>query len=212
MRNYVVRRLFLVIPVMWLVVTIVFVLIHVIPGDVALLILDEDASEEAIESLQRQLGIDRPLHVQYMDWLWGVARLDLGNSFRKGRPGQTHSVVDELFKRLPVTVELGLFSLVISVVLAIPIGVYSAVKQDKAFDYLARGGAIVALSVPEFWIATMTIILAAVWFQWSPPIGFTNFSDNPVTNLQQLFLPATILAISSIGTKTRLTRATMLEV
>jgi peptide/nickel transport system permease protein len=207
MQQYILRRLLLAVPVVLGVATLVFVLMRIVPGDVALLILGDSASDEAIQSLRVELGLDKPVPVQYLAWMGGLLRGDLGTSLLT-----KDSTLEQLARRWPVTFELTVTALLIAVAVAIPIGVVAAVRQDKAFDHVVRVLAILGLSVPEFWLATMTIVLLALWFQYSPPLGYVNLTENPWANLQQILIPAVILAIHMVGSVARMTRATMLEV
>jgi peptide/nickel transport system permease protein len=185
----------------------VFSLPRLLPGDVVQLMLDEKAYGKDLEDLRAKLGLDRPIYIQYFEWLGQVARGDLGESLWTRQP-----VLDELAHRLPVSLELGAFALLFSVIIAVPIGVLAAVRQDTLADYLMRSLAIVGLSVPGFWIATLAILLPAIWWGWSPPVRFTTWSADPWRHVAQFLLPAFILGIASAAAIMRLTRGTLLEV
>jgi peptide/nickel transport system permease protein len=186
---------------------IVFSLPRLIPGDVVQLMLDERAYGKDLEDLRAKLGLDRPLFVQYFEWLGRVVTGDLGESLWTKRP-----VLDELLRRIPITLELGLLALLFAVVIALPIGVLAATRQDTIADYVFRSLAIVGLSVPGFWKATLIVLLPAIWWGWSPPIHYTEFGKDPWQHLVQMSIPAFILAIASSAGIMRLTRAQLLEV
>ncbi|MFN8540482.1 MAG: ABC transporter permease [Thermomicrobiales bacterium] len=208
MQRYILRRLALTIPALLGVTLIVSVMVRFLPGDaVAMMLQDYGTYAKDADQLREKLGLNRPFYVQYVTWLGGIARGDLGKSLRDNTP-----VTDELRRRLPVTFELGILGLIISLIIAIPLGVYSAVRQDRLSDYIARSAAIAMLAVPGFWLATLAITLPAIWFKWSPPLRYTRLSVDPKTNLIQMLIPAIILGIGLSGGVMRLTRAQMLEV
>jgi peptide/nickel transport system permease protein len=207
LKRYFVKRLFVAIPSLLIASLIVFTLPRLIPGDVVQLMLEEKAYAKDIDELRAKLGLDRPLLVQYGEWLGRALRGDLGESLWTRRP-----VLEELSRRLPVTLELGLLATVFAIVIAIPIGVISATRQDTVRDYVARSSAILGLSVPGFWLATLVIVLPAIWWGWRPSTGFTELSADPLAHLTQFILPALILGIASAASLMRLTRAMLLEV
>jgi peptide/nickel transport system permease protein len=207
MRQYVMKRLLLIIPTLLLVSAIVFSLTRLIPGDVVVLMFEEKAYAEDLDALRAKLGLDRPLYVQYVTWLGNVVQGDLGESLWTKRP-----VLEEIVRRLPVSAELGILAIVVALLLALPIGVLSAIRQDTVQDYAARSLAIVGLSVPAFWKATLVIVLPSIWFGWAPPLQFTPYAHNPWQHLSQFIAPAIILGIASGASIMRLTRALMLEV
>ncbi len=207
MRTYVLQRLLVAIPSLLIASFIVFTLPRLIPGDVVQLMLEEKAYGKDLEDLREKLGLNRPLHLQYFEWLGRVVRGDLGESLWTRRP-----VIDELARRVPVSLELGLTALFFAVLVAVPVGVIAAVRQDTMRDYVARSAAILGLSVPGFWLATLAIVLPAVWWGWSPPIRFTEFRSDPWAHLGQFLLPGFILGIASAAALMRLTRAMLLEV
>ena len=207
MRKYVLRRLLVAIPSLVIASFVVFSLPRLIPGDVVQLMLEEKAYGKDLEDLRAKLGLDRPILVQYVEWLGRVVRGDLGESLWTKRP-----VLDELLRRVPITLELGFLALIFAVVIALPIGVLAAVRQDSVADYIFRSLAIVGLSVPGFWKATLVVLLPAIWWGWSPPIHYTEFTKEPGQHLLQMCVPAFILAIASAAGIMRLTRAQLLEV
>jgi len=202
-----------VIPVLIGVSIIVFAIMHLLPGDVARMILmgssDTEAlvSAEAIETLRDQLGLNKPLPIQYFDWIGGLLRLDAGKSLWSGQP-----VLQELGQRLPLSAELALLSLVISLLIALPVGILSALRQDTWVDYLFRVVSIGGLALPSFWLGTLLVLFLTVGFDWMPPLGYVHFKDDPLTNLQQLIWPALVLGYNNAAIVSRMTRSTMLEV
>lgn len=213
MIGYIGRRLLGLIPILFGISLVIFLIMRLLPGDVAAMILGGDeesgtaASSEAIEALRLQLGLNKPLWVQYVDWIWGLVRLDAGNSLWSGRP-----VFVEIGERIPLTLELAFIALALSMLIAIPIGIYSAVRQDSWIDYLMRSVSIAGLAVPSFWLGTLTILFLTLWFNWTPPLGYMPFTRNPLVNLQQLIWPALVLGFGNAALISRMTRSTMLEV
>ena len=208
MSRYLLRRLMLLVPTLLGVSVVVFVLVRLLPGDAVALQLQDVHATAADEALLRaQLGIDRPIVVQYFDWLSTLAHGDLGHSFRSHAP-----IAQELAGRMPVTAELGAFALVIAASVAITVGVISAVKQDTLTDYVARSAAIGLLAIPGFWLGTLVVTLPSVWWPWTPPLRYVTFTDDPLKNLGIVILPATILGLGLSGGLMRLVRTQMLEV
>lgn len=208
MQQYILRRLLLMVPTLIGVTLLVFGMIRLLPGDaVTMMMQDYGAYAKDLDDLRAKLGLAKPFHEQYLTWLLGAVRGDLGTSLRNNTP-----VMDDLVQRLPVTFELGILGLLVSLVISIPLGVYSAVKQDSLTDYIARSSAIAMLAIPGFWLATLAITLPSLWWSWTPPLRYTQFATDPSKNLTQMFLPAIILGIGLSGTIMRLTRAQMLEI
>lgn len=213
MLNYIIRRLLALLPILFGISVVVFLIMRMLPGDVAAMILGGDeegggaVSAEALEALREQLGLNEPLIVQYFNWIGGLLRLDAGNSLWSGRP-----VFVEIGERIPLTIELALIAVGISMLIAVPIGVYSAIKQDTWVDYLMRSVSIAGLAVPNFWLGTLVILFLTLWFGWTPPLGYMSFSQNPWVNIQQLIWPALVLGFGNAALISRMTRSTMLEV
>ena len=187
---------------------------RMLPGDVAAMILmggGEDStsgvSAEAVAALRDQLGLNAPLWQQYLDWMWGIVRLDAGMSLWTQRP-----VFDEIFSRMPLTLELAIMGLTISLTIAIPVGIISALKQNTWLDYLFRSFSIAGLALPSFWLATLLILALTVFFRWTPPLGYVGLTQDPWKNIQQLFLPALVIGVSNAAVIARMTRSAMLEV
>jgi len=207
MQVYLARRLLLVIPTLIGVSIVVFLLVRLLPGDAVAMLLQDYAYAADGDAMRARLGLDQPIYVQYANWTGGVLRGDLGTSLRS-----KNSVAEEMFKRLPVTAELGLLGMLIGLLIAIPVGVIAAVRQDTKVDYISRSAAIGFLAIPGFWLGTLVITLPSVWWGWTPPLRYTYFMDDPLKNLSHMILPAIILGIGLSGALMRLTRAQMLEV
>jgi len=211
MATYIVRRILLMIPTLLGAVTLIFVLMRLLPGDVALYILgsgeSSDVNKQALQQIREDLGLDQPLIVQYGQWLWGAVRLDFGNSYWTRQP-----VIEELKRRYPITANLAVMSLLLGTLIAIPVGVLSAVRQDTLADYAARIFVISGLSLPNFWLAILIILGLVHYFRWLPPLDYAPFWVDPWQNLKQLAFPAlaTGYRLSAIGA--RMTRSSILEV
>jgi len=207
MRNYVLRRLLVALPSLLIASLIVFTLPRLIPGDVVQLMLEEKAYGKDLEDLRAKLGLNRPIPVQYVDWLGAVGRGNLGESLWTRQPVRV-----ELTRRLPVTAALGTMALVVAVLIGIPIGILAAVRQDGVLDFFARSAAILGLSVPSFVIAILVTLLPAIWWGWTPRVQFVPFLTDPAGHVLQFALPAVILGIASAAGIMRLTRGMLLEV
>ncbi|MDP2919437.1 MAG: ABC transporter permease [Dehalococcoidia bacterium] len=214
MTAYIVRRLLLIIPALFVVTLIVFLLVRLLPGDVIELMVSsqefgsKDALPLTIDSLKHQLGLDVPVYVQYGRWLTNIAlHGSLGKSLWMGTP-----VADDIAAGLPITFELGLLAILTSLLIAVPIGVYSAIRQDTLGDYLGRSFAIFCIAVPSFWLGTMVIVFPSIWWHWTPPLQYVAFGDNPLKNLANFIIPGVILGMVISGTTMRMTRTMMLEV
>ena len=211
MRGYVIRRLLALLPTLLLASIIVFVTVRLIPGDVIDLMLSQNdvaADKRSREQLIAVLGLDVPMWQQYGRWISAIVlHGDLGKSLWQGTP-----VAELLLARLPVTFELGAIALVMGLLIALPIGIYSAVRQDTGGDYAARSFSILLLAVPSFWLGTMVVVFPSIWWGWSPPIEFTPFAQSPLRNLQQMLLPGVVLGAALSAITMRLTRTMMLEV
>ncbi len=212
MRKYIFRRLALFIPSLIGASIGIFVLLRVIPGDVAAVILSGPSGEasftrEQVEELRHELGLDRPIAMQYVDWVWGLVRLDMGTSFRDNYP-----VARTLSERFPRTLQLTAMTLVVIVAIAIPVGILAALKQDTWLDYILRGIAIIGLAAPSFWVGLIVVLVLSRYFNYLPPLGFVDLWDDPVVGFQQLIFPAVALGFSTNGLLLRITRAQLLEV
>ena len=209
MYKYVIRRLLLAVPVLLLSSLIVFSLMRVMPGDALIALMGESGNvgDKELAKLRKDLGLDKPYHEQYLLWLWQMVTFNPGHSIFTNEP-----IPVALKKAIPVTVELAALAMVLGLVIAIPIGVISATKQDQASDYVGRVVAVSGLSMPDFWLGTLVITFAAIWFHWIPPIGYASLWDDPLRNLQQFLLPAAVLGFRLSAATMRMTRSTVLEV
>jgi peptide/nickel transport system permease protein len=208
MRAYIARRLLLSVVILALISVGVFWLLRLGPGDVAEIALGQGASQEQVEAMREHLGLNEPIHLQYFRWIGQIFRGDLGSSAISGTP-----VASELTSRLPVTGELLIITLLVTVAIGIPAGVVSALYRNRPVDYVVRVAATIGLSLPVFWVATLVILLPNQWWGYSPPLGRTvGFFDDPWGNLRQFVPPAAILGTAAASVVMRLTRSALLEV
>jgi peptide/nickel transport system permease protein len=205
--RYLFRRLLNIIPVLFGLTLAVFLMMRVIPGDAASAMLEESPTAQRKDELRRELGLDRPLVEQYVTWVGGVVRGDFGTSFWTNRP-----VLGEIRRTAPVTLELAFFASTVAVLVALPIGILSAVKQDSAWDYIGRSLSITALSIPNFWLGTLAVVLPAIWFKWVPPVTYHPLWKDPAANLAQFWLPSLVVGASASAALMRMTRSALLEV
>ncbi|HEY7652236.1 MAG TPA: ABC transporter permease [Methylomirabilota bacterium] len=213
MQVYVVRRLLLFVPTLLGASLLIFVLMRMVPGDIAQILVYQTGSEQSavqekqIRQIRTELGLDRPLLVQYFAWLRDAVTLDFGESYSQRRP-----VRDILLERFPRSMELAVLTLALAVLWAIPLGVVSAVRQNTALDYAARLLSISGLSLPIFFTGVLILYLLVRFFSWLPPLEYVAFTQDPVENLKQLIWPALAQAFYISAPITRLTRSQMLEV
>lgn len=214
MKEYLIRRLLFGLLTVFVVSTLIFALLRIAPGDVALLIAEAnsggegiDVSEEDLEEIREKLGLNDPLHIQYFSWITGFMVGDWGNSLFTGR-----DVFDEFKLKFPVTLELVIFSQIIAIALGLPAGILMALKQNSWVDYVIRILSLAGLSLPSFWSATLLLLGGAYFFMWNPQLGSFALTEEPWQNIQQFFWPAMMLGYISAATKARMMRSTMLEV
>jgi peptide/nickel transport system permease protein len=223
LRAYIIRRLMLVVSTLFLVTIIAFLSVRFIPGSlVDLMVADKYREsttdrEEMVAIVKEQLGLDVPVWTQYVRWLglWpqkngtisGVFQGDLGKSLWTER-----IIRDEIFQRIPISLELGVIAMITALLLAFPIGIYSAIRQDTVSDYLGRSFAILCIAVPGFWLATMVFIYPAKWFNWTPPVIYYPITQNFWANIGQFIIPGVLMGMAMSGTTMRMTRTMMLEV
>ncbi len=209
MRLYLAKRLALVVPMFLGSTLLIFVLMRLLPGDVVdqLIGLEGTLSGEARATLRKLLGLDAPLHVQYLRWLGDLARLDFGVSLRTSQP-----VRDVLLQRLPVTLELAALAVAVAVAIAVPLGVLSALFRNRAVDGVARLFGLFGLSMPVFWLAALLILAGASFLHWLPPVVYVPFWEDPGQNLRQMAFPTLALALSLVAVVMRMTRSALLEV
>lgn len=209
MGQYIARRLIFAVPTIFLVTTLVFAAVRLVPGDAVMIMLGEASVSLAdINEMRVRLGLDQPIVTQYLKWIGDLLRGDLGKSLFTGQ-----SVVQEIVvERLPVTLELTGLSIIISLLIGLPIGILAAIRQDSLGDYLGRSVSILGLSVPYFWTATMIILYGSVWFGWMPPVHYMTLAEDPVQHLGQLAIPALLLGVYMAAIVMRMSRTTLLEV
>ena len=211
MRAYILRRLILVIPTLFILSTIVFLTVRFIPGDaIDAMVSSSDylALDLDRETLMKQLGLDVPMHVQYAKWMQGML---LSGTFGDSLMG-AWKVEERIVTRLPVTVQLGVMAIVIGMLISLPVGIYSAIRQDTVSDYIGRTLAIIGLAAPNFWLGTLVMIFPAVWWGWSPPLEMIPFTEDPIGSLYGFLIPSLILGTGMAAGTMRLTRTMMLEV
>jgi peptide/nickel transport system permease protein len=213
MRRYVLRRLLLFVPTLFGASLLVFILLRLVPGDIAEILVYQTGSESSavqkkqIQQIRAELGLDRPVLVQYGHWMWDALRGDFGQSYSQRRP-----VSAILAERFPRSMELAALTLFLAVIWAVPLGVISAVRQNSWVDYLARILSLSGLSLPLFVTGALILWLLVRFFRWIPPLEFVPFTENPLENLKQLIWPALCQAYYISAPITRLTRSQMLEV
>ncbi len=211
MRAYIIRRLLLLIPTLFLITIIIFLLARLVPGTaIDLMLAQQPATQDQIgrAALEHELGFDVPIHIQYVRWIGAIiTHGDLGDSL-----WSRQSVAPNVLRRFPISFELWFIAILIGLLIAIPIGIYSAIRQDSVGDYIARGFAIACIALPSFWLGTLVMVFPSVWWRWSPPVEYLSFFQNPGQNLQMFLPPAIILGMGLSGMVMRMTRTMMLEV
>ncbi len=212
MRGMIVRRLLIAVPTLIGATILVFVVMRVIPGDIAYALLagEEGAAQvdpDALADLRRQLGTDRPLHVQYVDWIAGLVQGSLGDSMWNRLP-----VGGEIARRLPITLEIALLSVAIGFGAGLPLGIVSALRRDTWADLIARTASILFLAIPSFWLGLLILLVTTRLFSWIPPLGYHPPWSSPGTNLVQILFPSLVIGSHLMAIVARMTRSTMLEV
>ena len=212
MRDYIIRRLLLVVVTLWLVSLIVFMMLQMIPGDIvdSMIAELERRGRAGVdrETLVRMLGLDVPVYVQYGRWIRDIVlHGNLGVALTHGLP-----VTEQIFSRVGVTLELGILAIIIAVLISLPIGILSAIRQDTFGDYVGRSVAIIFIAVPSFWVATLIFLYPSLIWGWSPSVDLVPFTENPIANLKVYAIPSFILGMAMAGTAMRMTRTMMLEV
>ncbi len=209
MGRYILRRIIMLIPTLIGMSILIFLMLRLLPGDIVDIIAGPDAQTDSASraKLREAMGLSDPLWEQYFRWIWDLLQGDAGNSMRSGKP-----VSELILKALPITIELALLSVFIATVVAIPLGVISAVRRNTGMDYVARVVGLIGLSLPNFWIATLMLLFTSKMFGWVPSIRYIPITDDPIGNLRQFALPSIAIAIQLMAIIMRMTRATMLEV
>ena len=226
MRAYIIRRLLLIIPTLFILSILVFLSVRFIPGDVIDVMagtIDSTQMDLDREAVERILGLDVPVYIQYGRWIgvlpspdWitkeshfnGILQGTLGESLIGGQ----RPIEEQIIAKLPVTIELGVMAIVIGLVIALPVGIYSAIRQDTATDYVGRTAAVIGLATPNFWLAIMVTLYPAIWWGWSPSVEYFPLVEDPLGNLGMFIIPAVILGTASAAATMRMTRTMMLEV
>ncbi|MBM7664042.1 peptide/nickel transport system permease protein [Solibacillus kalamii] len=208
MIDYIVRRLIFGIFVLLIMTTFIFIIMRAVPGDVVTLQLaNSGATPEQMAALKAEMGLDKSVFGQLIDWGKNALQGDLGSSLWSGK-----EVSQIILDRLPVTIQLALMAIILAIIIGIPIGVISAVKQNTFIDHFLKVISIGGLSIPSFWLGLILLTVLSLSFNWIPPLGYQSFAENPIVNLQQMFLPAICLAITLSASIVRMTRSAVLEV
>ncbi len=208
MRQYVFRRVALAIPTLVLVSLIVFLMMRLMPGDVATRMVEGHAYAPTLEALRKEIGLDRPIHVQYLEWLGGIVlKGEFGRSYWTRQP-----ILDEFTRRFPVTLELAALTMLVSVVVGVAVGIVAAVRQDTVADYIGRTFAILALSIPYFGLAVLVVVLPSIYWRWTPVWSYVPFTVDPLNNLKILIVPALVFGLTRAGPIMRIMRSSLLEV
>ena len=211
MTTYVIRRLLLVVPTLLILTVLVFMLVRFLPGNIIdMMESDLDALDWELdrEGFLRLMGLDVPFYVQYARWMGGMfLHGTLGDSLFAG-----HTVEEKILAALPVTTQLGAMSFVLAQLIALPVGIFSAIRQDTPADYVARTIAIIGMATPNFWLALMVMIYPTIWWGWAPPIEYIPFTEDPLGSIGMLIIPSVIVGTAMSAGTMRLTRTMMLEV
>ena len=211
MARYIVRRLLLIIPTLFVISVVIFAMIRIAPGDPAVVYLSRGEptkiDEVELADFREKHGLNRPLVTQYGSWVWGLARFEGGLSLWSNRP-----VFTEISTALPATIELAVISTLIALVIAVPAGLISAIRRDSAWDYGFRAFGITGLAMPDFFTGSMLILILVIFFQWIPPLEYHGFFEDPLANLGQMIWPALILGHIQAALLSRMIRSTTLEV
>jgi peptide/nickel transport system permease protein len=209
MLSYIGHRLLQALPVLFLASIPVFLILHLAPGDPAILLAGEDATDADIEVIRNYLGLDKPLPVQYATWLGRVLQGDLGISFFS----QGSSVTDLILQRLPATLEIAITGLLLAILISVPLGIVAALKRNRWPDHLIMGASTVSIAIPNFWLGILMLLAFALWLGWLPAGGRpVSFLEDPLTSLRFLILPAFTLSLFSAAVLVRFVRASMMEV
>jgi len=203
------RRFLLAIPTIVGISIIIFLMVRLMPGDIIDVLFGADvtATEEVKQQAREDLGLAGSYPEQYWNWASGVVQGDFGDSYRNAEP-----VSDVLWRAVPITLELMILALLIATLIGVPLGVISAVRRDSASDYASRVAGLIGISIPSFWLATLLLLFTSRVFGWVPPLVYTSFFDDPLTNLSQFALPAISISVFTLAIVMRMVRATMLEV
>ena len=181
----IVKKLMMMIPIVIMVSIILFLLLKALPGDAAMVAGGEFATDADIQAAREAMGLNKPLYMQYLDWLWGILHGDFGNSLLTGSP-----IVDKVVQRFPATMELAILSMIVAIVIAVPLGIVSAVYRNSVWDTLSSILSVVGIAMPSFWLGMLLIILFSLTLGWLPASGYTPFFEDPIKSLRYMILPA----------------------
>jgi peptide/nickel transport system permease protein len=207
MLSHIARKLIGVIPILLLVSILLFTIISLLPGDAAMAVMGESVNQEDLMRTRSELGLDKPIYVRYADWLCNVLHGDLGRALKSHQP-----VSEIIAQRLPVTVELTLLAMVISTVIAVPAGIFAALRRNSTWDVVDGIVSMIGIAMPPFWMGILLILLFSVWWGWLPSSGYVSLFKDPARNLQHLAMPAFTIGFAFAATIMRQTRSSMLEV
>ncbi len=205
---HIIRKILSMLPILIVVSILLFLLMNILPGNAATSQLNvENASQQYYEQLVEKLGLDRPAYIRYLDWMYSMFKGDFGKSLITGQP-----VIEIIKARLPITVELALLSLIIAVIIAIPLGIISAIKRNKPIDLVASVFAVAGMTIPHFWLGMLLILLFSITLKWLPASSYVPFFIDPVANLSHMIMPALAIGVGFAATFMRQTRSALLEV
>ena len=203
----IIKKLLMMIPIVIMVSIILFLLLKALPGDAAMVAGGEFATDADIEAAREAMGLNKPLYVQYLDWLWGILHGDFGVSLLTGSP-----IVDKIVQRFPATMELAILSMIFAILIAVPLGIVSAVYRNSVWDTLSSILSVIGIAMPSFWLGMLLIILFSLTLGWLPASGYTPFFEDPMKSLRYMILPAFSIGASFAATTMRQTRNALLEV
>ncbi len=208
MLRYIFVRILSMIPILLGVSILVFSTFHMVPGDVVDIMMGDEVAGDpkALMELRKDLNLDKPVYIQYLYWLRDAVRGDLGKSFTSGQP-----VMDIILDRLPVNIELMVIAILFVILVGIPMGMLSAYKQFSFFDGIVRVATIMGYSIPNFWLATIIVLLGSLYFRWLPVLEYVPFSENPLENIKCMVIPGFVLALASLSYIVRMTRSSVLD-
>lgn len=207
MFGHIVRRLIAMIPTLLLVSIILFTIISLLPGDAALALVGEAVNQEDLEKIRAELGLDKPIYLRYADWLGKVLQGDLGRALKSNQP-----VIEIVKLRLPVTAELTVLAMIIATVIAVPAGIFAALRRNSKWDVANGILSMIGIAMPPFWLGILLIMLFSIWLDWLPSSGYVSFFEDPVGNLEHMAMPAFTIGFAFAATIMRQTRSSMLEV
>lgn len=207
MASNIIKRLLSVIPLLLLISIILFFLINILPGDASMSVMGDGADKEYMNRIRAEMGLDKPVVERYFIWVSNIVQGDLGKSLISNQP-----VIEKVIQRLPVTLELAILAMLISVIIAIPAGIVSAVKRNSIFDIFSSVFSMIGIAMPPFWLGMLLILLLSVTLDILPASGFVKFSEDPLGNLSTMFMPALSIGIAFAASIMRQTRSALLEV